>query len=103
MATRNLRLFTIAALLALATLPVTTAPAAAATYTVRLEAGPQTGYRFSSTGTILGRETITLASPSTASADSRSSVPNQPGTYYRITAGQFAGYRVRESIVAHVP
>ena len=103
MTTRHLRLFTIAGLLALATLPVAAAPAAAATYSVQLEAGPQTGYRFSSTGTILGRKTITLAAPTTATADSRSSVPNQPGTYYRITAGQFANYRIRESMVAHVP
>ena len=76
---------------------------AAASYTVRLEAGPQTGYRFSPTGTILGRKTVTLAAPATATADSRSSVPNQPGTYFRITAGQFAGYRIRESLIAHVP
>ena len=103
MHTRHIRLFTIAALLALATLPVAAAPAAAATYTVHLEAGPQTGYRFSSTGTILGRKTVTLAAPATATADSRSSVPNQAGTYYRITAGQFANYKIRESIVAHVP
>ena len=84
-------------------LPLAAGPTAAATYSVRLEAGPQTGYRFSSTGTILGRKTVTLASQATAIADSRSSVPNQPGTYYRITAGQFAGYRIRESLVAHVP
>jgi len=103
MTTRHLRLFTIAGLLALATLPVAAAPAAATTYSVQLEAGPQTGYRFSSTGTILGRKTVTLAAPVTATADSRSSVPNQPGTYYRISAGQFANYRIRESMVAHVP
>jgi hypothetical protein len=103
MTTHRIRLFTVAALLALATLPLTASPAAAATYAVRLEAGPQTGYRFSSTGTILGRKTVTLGAPATATADSRSSVPNQPGTYYRITAGQFANYRIRESIVAHVP
>jgi peptidoglycan/xylan/chitin deacetylase (PgdA/CDA1 family) len=103
MTTRHLRLLTIAGLLALATLPVAASPAAAATYSVQLEAGPQTGYRFSSTGTILGRKTVTLTAPATATADSRSSVPNQPGTYYRITAGQFANYRIRESIVAHVP
>ena len=51
----------------------------AAGFSVRLEAGPQTGYRFSPTGTILGRKTVTMAAPATASADSRSSVPNQAG------------------------
>ena len=89
--------------MALSALPLAAQPVAAATYTLRLEAGPQTGYRFSSTGTILGRKTVTLASPVTATADSRSSVPNQPGAYYRMTAGQFAGYRIRESLVAYVP
>ena len=103
MSTRHLPLLAIAALLALATVPLTAVPAAAATYSVRLEAGPQTGYRFSSTGTILGRKTVSLAAPATATADSRSSVPNQPGTYYRITSGQFANYKIRESLVAHVP
>ena len=75
----------------------------AAGFSIRLEAGPQTGYRFSPTGTILGRKTVTMAAPATASADSRSSVPNQAGTYFRITAGQFAGYRIRESLIAYVP
>jgi peptidoglycan/xylan/chitin deacetylase (PgdA/CDA1 family) len=103
MSTHRIAIVAFAALLALGTLPFSAAPVAAATYTVRLEAGPQTGYRFSSTGTILGRKTVNLASPATATADSRSSVVNQPGTYYRITAGQFAGYRIRESLVAHVP
>jgi peptidoglycan/xylan/chitin deacetylase (PgdA/CDA1 family) len=103
MTTRRITPFALAALLALAVFPLAAGPAAAATYSVRLEAGPQTGYRFSSTGTILGRKTVTLASPAAATADSRSSVPNQPGTYYRITAGQFTGYRIRESLVAHVP
>ncbi len=93
----------IAAFVALTVLPLAPAVAEAATYSVQLEAGPQTGYRFSATGTILGRKTITLAAPSSAIADSRSSVPNQPGTYFRVTAGQFAGYRIRESIIAHVP
>jgi peptidoglycan/xylan/chitin deacetylase (PgdA/CDA1 family) len=74
-----------------------------AAYSLRLEAGPQTGYRFSSNGTLLGRKTVALAVPATATAAARSSVPNQPGTYFRITAGQFAGYRIRESLVAYVP
>jgi peptidoglycan/xylan/chitin deacetylase (PgdA/CDA1 family) len=103
MTRRVMPLLALATFLAIPAVPLTAQPVAAATYTVRLEAGPQTGYRFSSTGTILGRKTVTLASPASATADSRSSVVNQPGTYYRITAGQFAGYRIRESLVAYVP
>jgi len=93
----------VGAFVALSVLSLAPTMVEAASYSVRLEAGPQTGYRFSSTGTILGRKTVTLAAPATATADSRSSVPNQAGTYFRITAGQFAGYRVRESLIAHVP
>jgi peptidoglycan/xylan/chitin deacetylase (PgdA/CDA1 family) len=75
----------------------------AATYTVRLEAGPQTGYRFSTTGVILGRKTVELASPATVAANRRSSVPGHTGAWLRITSGTFAGYEVRESLLAHVP
>ena len=103
MSIRHLLVFAVTALLVLVAVPLTAQPTLAATYSVRLEAGPQTGYRFSSTGTILGRKTVTLAAPATATADSRSAVPNQPGTYFRITAGQFAGYRMRESLIAHIP
>jgi peptidoglycan/xylan/chitin deacetylase (PgdA/CDA1 family) len=102
MSIRPLLVFVFASLLVLVTLPLTAAPALAATYTVELEAGPHTGYRFSASGVILGRKTVTLLAPSTATADSRSSVANQPGTYFRISAGQFAGYRLRESLMAHV-
>ncbi|HEU5204070.1 MAG TPA: polysaccharide deacetylase family protein [Candidatus Limnocylindrales bacterium] len=103
MARRLIPVLAVAVLMAVATLPLTVQPVAAGSYTVRLEAGPQTGYRFSASGTILGRLTINLASPATATSASRSSVPNRPGTYYRITTGQFAGYRIRESLVAYVP
>ena len=103
MSIRHHLVFCFTALLVLVALPLTAQPGLAATYSVRLEAGPQTGYRFSPTGTILGRKTVTLAAPATATADSRSSVPNQPGTYFRITAGTFTGYRIRESLIAHVP
>jgi peptidoglycan/xylan/chitin deacetylase (PgdA/CDA1 family) len=103
MTRRRMWSLALAVLVALGALSVGPPGVAAATYGVRLEAGPQTGYRFSSTGTILGRKTVTLGSPITLTAESRSSVPNQPGTYYRITSGLFAGYRIRESLVAYVP
>jgi peptidoglycan/xylan/chitin deacetylase (PgdA/CDA1 family) len=103
MARRLFPVLALAALTAVATLPLAAPPVAAATYTVRLEAGPQTGYRFSSSGTILGRLTVSLKSPGTATAASRSSIPNRPGTYYRITTGRFTGYRIRESLVAYAP
>jgi peptidoglycan/xylan/chitin deacetylase (PgdA/CDA1 family) len=103
MARRLIPILAVAALMAVGTLPLAVQPVAAGSYTVRLEAGPQTGYRFSATGAILGRLTVNLASPATATSASRSSVPNRSGTYYRITTGQFAGYRIRESLVAYVP
>ena len=103
MSIRHPLLVALAALLVLVALPLTAPPTLAASYSVHLEAGPQTGYRFSPTGSILGRKTVTLAAPETATAATRSSVPNQPGTYFHITAGHFAGYRIRESMIAYVP
>ena len=93
----------LATLLAVGGLLLSPAPVGAATYSVRLEAGLQTGYRFSSTGILLGRKTVTLASPTTATAGSRATVPNLAGTWFRMTTGPLAGYRLRESLVAYVP
>ena len=38
-------------------------PVAAASYPIRIEAGPQTGYHFSSTGAITATKTLTFRSP----------------------------------------
>ena len=90
-------------LLAVASLPLAAAPVDAATYTVRLEAGSQSGYTFSSSGAILTRKTVTLTAPTTAVASLRHAVPPHGGYFFRLTSGPLAGYEVRESLLAHVP
>jgi hypothetical protein len=60
-------------------------------------AGTYTGYTFSSTGVILSSKSATLTSASSAPAGKRSSVVNQGGGYYYVTAGVWAGYWVKDS------
>jgi len=68
---------------------------------VRLEAGPHTGYTFSSTWTVIGTKTVTLAGPLKTTADDRRWISGR--TYLRVTGGPLAGRYVRESAVAHIP
>lgn len=83
---------------------VDAAPVGAATRAVRLEAGSQTGYRFSSSGAIVARRTIAIATtPQAVQGDRRRVVPNRNGIYIRITSGALAGYEVLESPVAYMP
>lgn len=77
--------------------------AAATLRTVRLEAGPQTGYRFSSTGAIVARKDVTLSGKATSQTDRRRVVPNRTGIWLRLTTGTLAGFEVRESPVAYIP
>jgi hypothetical protein len=70
---------------------------------VRLEAGLQTGIRFSSTGAILARKAVTYTAKAIVKADRRRVVPNRTGIFLRITTGALAGYEVRESPVAYIP
>jgi peptidoglycan/xylan/chitin deacetylase (PgdA/CDA1 family) len=103
MGSRLLRLLAAAALVA-SLVAVDVAPVAAATRTVRLEPGPQAGFRFSSTGALVARKDITIATtPTMVSTDRRRVVPNRSGIYLRITTGSLAGYEVLESPVAYIP
>ena len=71
--------------------------------TVRIEAGVQTGIKFSSTGAVLSRKVVTFTAKATSQADRRRVVPNRSGIYLRLTAGPLAGYEVRESSVVYIP
>lgn len=71
---------------------------------VRLEPGPQVGYRFSSTGEVVASVRITVSTdPALVTTDQRRVVPGRAGFYLRITSGALAGYEVLESPVAHIP
>ncbi len=74
-------------------------PRTRAAGTVNLTAGTVTGYKFSSTGTVIGQKSITLSRLSSAPADTRQRILNR-AIHYRITAGSLAGYWVSESYPA---
>ncbi|HYH92913.1 MAG TPA: polysaccharide deacetylase family protein [Candidatus Saccharimonadales bacterium] len=79
------------------------APTRAATIRdVRLEAGPQVGYVFSSTGAVLSQTNLTLSSKVLVKSDGRRVVPNQTGIWIHITTGALAGHEVRESSTSYV-
>ena len=78
-------------------------PVDGATRDVRLEAGPHTGYRFSTSGAVIARRSITVPGPTASTTDRRRVVPNRTGIYLRITSGSLRGYEVLESPVAYVP
>ena len=93
--TRNLAFLRIAEFLAADYPPITV------DNSVSFQPGNHTGVKFSS-GTIRESKTITLARASSAPANSRERVLNQPGYWYRITAGSLSGYYVQEKLGAAV-
>jgi len=95
--------FAAAALLTVGSWPVTAEPVAAATRQVRLEAGPHTGYKFSSTGAIIATRKQSLSAPITVNSDRRRTVATRSGVWLRLTSGYLAGYEVRESLTAYMP
>jgi peptidoglycan/xylan/chitin deacetylase (PgdA/CDA1 family) len=98
-------LLALAAVLLVASSSFASAPSVAAMTPrdVRLEAGLQTGIRFSSTGAVLARKAVTYTAKAIVKADRRRVVPNRTGIFLRITTGALAGYEVRESPVAYIP
>ena len=93
----------IAAVLAVGLLLSGGTTADAAVRSARLEAGPQVGYRFSSTGVVLAQRSMTISEPTTVTTDLRRVVPNRSGIYLRVSSGALAGYEVLESAVAYIP
>lgn len=63
------------------------------------KAGTHTGYRFSVTGGMTALKTYTLGSNSGASTTTRTTLPNQSGTWFYVSSGVWAGYWIRESNV----
>ncbi len=88
---------------AVAPSPVAAAePTPSAPRTVRFEAGRHVGYTFDmTTGAVLSSKAAVLGSASSALTVERRSIPTR-GVHLRISNGTFAGYWIRESIVAHV-
>ena len=74
---------------------------AAATFSVRLEAGPQRGVTFDAAWQVTGSKTITLTSPATVTGSRRATVGSD--RWLRIASGSLLGRWVKESRVAYVP
>jgi hypothetical protein len=67
-------------------------------------AGTYTGYAFDSAGRVTASRTATLARTSGAPTSQRSAaIPGQPGAWFKVTAGIWAGYWVRESPKVYLP
>jgi peptidoglycan/xylan/chitin deacetylase (PgdA/CDA1 family) len=81
--------------------PALVAPAAAA-LAVRLEAGPQTGYRFNAAGAVAQTKRVTLPSPVNVTADRRTWISGR-GHHLRVASGTFGGFWIKESMTAYVP
>ena len=71
---------------------------------IHFSPGSTTGYRFDSTGKVIGTKTYSLTTASSASASERSKViPGHPGAWYLIINGVWAGYWVAESPRTYLP
>ena len=76
--------------------------AEAATFSIRLEAGPQPALSFSSGWVVTGSRTMTLKGPSTVYGSSRATVPGR-GVYLRVASGSLAGWWVAEGRTSYRP
>ena len=91
------------ALVATGMLASVSAPSAsAASFVVRLEAGPHPAVMFSAAWAITASRTVTLASPATVTGSRRAGVPNR-GVFLRIAGGALAGWWVKEDRVSYIP
>jgi peptidoglycan/xylan/chitin deacetylase (PgdA/CDA1 family) len=76
-------------------------PSPAAPMQVTFEAGTHVGYTFTSSGAVTSTKSATLPRPSGASTTRRAYITGR-GNFLLISNGIWAGYYVRESLVAHV-
>jgi D-glucuronyl C5-epimerase C-terminus len=65
--------------------------------TIGLHAGRQDAVKFDVNGKVTARKSVTLPAPSQAPANLRRRVKGQPGLWYQITAGTFAGHYLQEN------
>ncbi|MGH2463344.1 MAG: glycosyl hydrolase family 18 protein [Candidatus Limnocylindria bacterium] len=66
--------------------------------TLSFASGSHTGYQFNGAGQVTATKTYTLGSASTAATSQRNTLlPGQPGAWYLVTNGVWAGYWVKES------
>lgn len=100
---RLVRRLVLSAILAALLLPAgAVSPVAAATFTLRLEAGPQAAVRYDTTWAVTASKTFTLPSPVNATGSARAWIAGR-GTWLKAASGPLSGWWVRESRVAYRP
>ena len=77
-------------------------PVSAATFQLRLEAGPQAAVRYDAAWRVTASKTLTLRAPVDATGSARASVAGR-GTWLKAASGPLSGWWVRESRVAYRP
>ncbi len=70
--------------------------------TLFFRGGSHTGYKFDTAGAVTGIKSYTLGADSSASTSSRSPIPNQPGYWFYVTNGVWAGYWLQESSILYL-
>jgi hypothetical protein len=70
--------------------------------TLFFKGGGHTGYKFDSNGVVTGIKSYTLGADSSASTSSRAPIPNQPGNWFYVTNGVWAGYWLQESSILYL-
>ena len=103
-ARRLVRRLALAAVVAALLLPAAAAsPVAAATFTLRFEAGPQAAVRYDpATWAVTASKIVTFRSPVNATASARAWITGR-GTWIKAASGPLSGWWVRESRVAYRP
>ena len=72
----------------------------AATFPLRLEAGPHKAVTFSASWKVTAKRTVTLTSPAAVSGSRRVDVAGK-GVYLKVRSGSLAGWWVRENRISH--
>ena len=103
-ARRLVRRLALAAVVAALLLPAAAvSPVAAATFTLRFEAGPQAAVRYDpATWAVTASKIVTFRSPVNATASARAWITGR-GTWIKAASGPLSGWWVRESRVAYRP
>ena len=66
---------------------------------VKVRQGTHTGYQFDASGALTAEKTVTRSGSTTFEASGLEVVPNQSGTWFRVTSGTWDGYWLRSSDV----
>jgi peptidoglycan/xylan/chitin deacetylase (PgdA/CDA1 family) len=95
------RALLIASLAALVTTALVVVPTMAGTFPVRIEAGPQVGYRFDAAGRVTSQKAVTFRNPVNATGTARRWFAGR-GQHLLVSSGPLGGWWIRESRVGYL-